>query len=235
MLAGGAHVALVDRDAQALTDANAALRAKHGDRVLSAVADVRAPETFDEAVRKTVRAWGGFDVVVSNAGAAVEGRLETAAGLTALRDSIDVNLLAHASVARAAVDVWLAQGRGGCLLFNASKAAFNPGPGFGPYAVAKTALVGLMRQYAIDLGAKGIRANAVNADRIRTGLFAGGVLESRTKARGLSLDEYFRANLLAREVTAEDVGDAFVYLASARATTGCVLTVDGGNAAAFPR
>ena len=71
----------------------------------------------------------------------------------------------------------LAQGTGGSLLFNASKATFNPGPEFGPYAVAKTATLALMRQYAIDLGKYGIRANAINADRIRTGLFGGGVLE----------------------------------------------------------
>jgi NAD(P)-dependent dehydrogenase (short-subunit alcohol dehydrogenase family) len=129
----------------------------------------------------------------------------------------------------------IAQGSGGCLLFNASKSAFNQGPGFGPYAVAKAGLVALMRQLAVDLGARGIRANAVNADRIHTGLFAGGVLESRAKARGVTPDEYFRANLLHREVTADDVAGAFAYLATARATTGCVLTVDGGNAAAFPR
>jgi NAD(P)-dependent dehydrogenase (short-subunit alcohol dehydrogenase family) len=138
-------------------------------------------------------------------------------------------------VARAAVEIMSAQGRGGCLVFNASKSAFNPGPGFGPYAVAKRALVALMRQYAVDLGPRGIRSNAVNADRVRTHLFAGGVLESRAKARGLTADAYFQANLLAREVEADDVADAFIYLATARSTTGCVLTVDGGNAAAFPR
>ncbi len=76
-----------------------------------------------------------------------------------------------------------------------------------------------MRQYAVDLAADGIRSNAVNADRIRTGLFEGGVLESRAKARGVTVEEYFRANLLSREVTASDVGDAFVYLAGARATS----------------
>jgi enoyl-[acyl-carrier-protein] reductase (NADH) len=92
-----------------------------------------------------------------------------------------------------------------------------------------------MRQYAVDLGAMEIRSNAVNADRIRTRLFADGVAESRAKARGLSPDDYFRANLLGREVAASDVADAFLYLATARATTGCVVTVDGGNAAAFPR
>jgi enoyl-[acyl-carrier-protein] reductase (NADH) len=61
------------------------------------------------------------------------------------------------------------------------------------------------------------------------------VLESRAAARGLTVEQYFRANLLSREVTAEDVADAFVYLATARATTGCVITVDGGNGSAFPR
>jgi NAD(P)-dependent dehydrogenase (short-subunit alcohol dehydrogenase family) len=121
------------------------------------------------------------------------------------------------------------------LLFNASKAALNPGPSFGPYAVAKAALIALMRQYAIDLGEHGVRANAVNADRVRTGLFDGGVLESRAKARGVGVDAYFRSNLLSREVRAQDVADAFVYLASARATTGAIVTVDGGNAAAFVR
>jgi hypothetical protein len=49
------------------------------------------------------------------------------------------------------------------------------------------------------------------------------------------VDEYFKSNLLAREVTGEDVAGAFVYLAGAVSTTGCVVTVDGGNAAAFPR
>jgi NAD(P)-dependent dehydrogenase (short-subunit alcohol dehydrogenase family) len=96
-------------------------------------------------------------------------------------------------------------------------------------------LVALMRQLAVDLGPRGVRANAVNADRIRTGLFGAGVLESRAKARGLTPDAYFRANLLSREVTADDVASAFAYLATAQATTGCVITVDGGNAAAFPR
>jgi NAD(P)-dependent dehydrogenase (short-subunit alcohol dehydrogenase family) len=203
--------------------------------VTSLAGDVTKRTDVERAVAHAVRTFGGLDLVVSNAGNAPEGRLETDEGSAALRASLDLNLLSHAEVARAAVRVMQAQGRGGCLLFNASKSAFNQGPGFGPYAVAKAGLVALMKQYAVDLGAEGIRANAVNADRIRTALFGGGVLESRAQARGLSADEYFRANLLQREVTATDVADAFAYLAQARATTGCVITVDGGNAAAFPR
>jgi NAD(P)-dependent dehydrogenase (short-subunit alcohol dehydrogenase family) len=187
------------------------------------------------AVERAALVFGGLDVVVSNAGHASEGALHTAAGDRALRASLDLNLLAHQTVAAAAAEVMIAQGCGGALLFNASKSAFNQGKGFGPYAVAKAALVALMRQYAVDLGAHGIRANAVNADRVRTALFGGGMAESRAAARGVSVDAYFRDNLLGRETTADDVAGAFVWLATAEATTGCVITVDGGNAAAFPR
>ncbi len=234
LLEEGAHVMVTDRDAKALAAVKREL-APFGSRVEVIVADVRDEQRIADAVAATVRSFGGLDIVVSNAGSAPEGRLATAEGAAALKDSLELNLLAHNNLARAAVPVMTAQGRGGCLLFNASKSAFNPGPGFGPYAVAKSALVALMRQYAIDLGAAGIRSNAVNADRIRTGLFTPAFVESRANARGLSPEEYFRANLLAREVTADDVARAFTFLAGARATTGCIVTVDGGNSAAFPR
>jgi rhamnose utilization protein RhaD (predicted bifunctional aldolase and dehydrogenase)/NAD(P)-dependent dehydrogenase (short-subunit alcohol dehydrogenase family) len=236
LLAAGAHVAMVDRDAEALARAVGQIPRGYGPpRSLSITADVRDAAMVEAAFASIASAWGGVDVVVSSAGSATEGRLETALGEAALRESLEINLQSHVTVARVAVEMMTAQGRGGCLCFNASKSAFNPGPGFGPYAVAKSALIALMRQYAVDLGGQGIRSNAVNADRIRTRLFGGGVLESRAAARGLSIEQYFRANLLSREVTADDVADAFVYLATARATTGCVVTVDGGNAAAFPR
>ncbi len=235
LLAAGAHVAMVDHDFDTLVPAVETLAKGRKERVLMIVADVRDDNAIKGGFARTIGAWGGVDLVISNAGNAPEGKLHTKEGEAALRDSLEMNALSHARVAREAAAVMLAQGRGGCLLFNASKSAFNQGPGFGPYAVAKTALVALMRQYAVDLGPQAIRSNAVNADRIRTALFAGGVAESRAKARGVAVDDYFKANLLSREVTAEDVADAFVYLAQARATTGCVVTVDGGNAAAFPR
>jgi NAD(P)-dependent dehydrogenase (short-subunit alcohol dehydrogenase family) len=127
------------------------------------------------------------------------------------------------------------QGLGGFLLFNASKAAWNPGPEFGPYAIPKAALVALMKQYALECAAFQIRSNAVNADRIRTQLLSSVDLEARARARGLELDAYYRANLLSREVTAGDVAEAFLHLACAPSTTGSVITVDGGNIAASPR
>lgn len=230
----GAHVVACDRAGEGL-EALAQEAKRQRPRLATLVADVTRRADVDAVFALAARTFGGADVVVSNAGNAPEGRLDTPDGDAALRASLELNLLAHNLVASCAVEGMLRARRGGCLLFNASKSAFNPGPGFGPYAVAKSALVALMKQYAVDLGRHGIRSNAVNADRIRTGIFGGGVLESRAAARGVSVDDYFRANLLGREVTAEDVAQAFAYLAQARATTGCVLTVDGGNAAAFPR
>ena len=231
----GAHVVAADRDGDKLDAVAADIAGKKRSQCLTCVADVTKREDVLALFALASRTFGGVDVVVSNAGDAPEGRLDTPEGEAALRRSLETNLLAHNLVASCAVETMRLQRRGGCLLFNASKSAFNPGPGFGPYAVAKAALVALMRQYAVDLGRFGIRANAVNADRIRTGIFAGGILESRAAARGLSVDDYFRSNLLTREVTGHDVAAAFAFLAQARATTGCVVTVDGGNAAAFPR
>lgn len=231
----GAHVVLCDRDEAQLLAAKAKLAKVHGARIFAARMDVTSDAEVASAVRAAVLRFGGLDVVVSNAGGAAEGKLETDEGEAALERSVELNLFSHAKVAKHATRVMQAQGRGGCLLFNASKSAFAPGPGFGPYSVAKAALVSLVRQLAIDLGPSQIRANAVNADRVRTALFGGGMLESRAKARGLTPDEYMRGNLLGREVLASHVADAFVYLARATATTGAVITVDGGNAAAFPR
>ena len=78
----------------------------------------------------------------------------------------------------------LAQGTGGCLLFNVSKQAVSPGANFGPYGLPKAATLFLVRQYALDHGADGIRANAVNADRVRSGLLTAELVAERAKARG---------------------------------------------------
>jgi rhamnose utilization protein RhaD (predicted bifunctional aldolase and dehydrogenase)/NAD(P)-dependent dehydrogenase (short-subunit alcohol dehydrogenase family) len=235
LLRAGAHVCFTDRDAALLSGVTGPLEKSHPGRVLALELDVTSFEDAERAVKRAIVRFGGLDILVSNAGSASEGKLHTEAGDKALRSSLELNLIGHQNVARAAATAMIAQGTGGSLLFNASKSAFNQGPDFGPYAVPKTALLALMRQYAIDLAPYGIRTGAVNADRIRTALFTPSFVEARAKARNVGVDEYFKANLLRRETTADDVAAAFVYLAVAEATTGCVITVDGGNAAAFPR
>jgi NAD(P)-dependent dehydrogenase (short-subunit alcohol dehydrogenase family) len=178
--------------------------------------------------------FGGVDVVVSNAGAAWQGLIGEVSDAI-LRESFELNFFAHQWVAQSAVRIMQAQQTGGCLLFNVSKQALNPGADFGPYGIPKAATLALMRQYALDYGAAGIRANAVNADRIRGGLLTPEMIGARAKARGVSEADYMGGNLLGREVTAEDVAQAFVQLALSRNTTAAIATVDGGNIAAAPR
>jgi NAD(P)-dependent dehydrogenase (short-subunit alcohol dehydrogenase family) len=224
----GVEIALFDR---AEADPESAAKKLGG---LGVVCDVTDAAAVVAAFEHVVARFGGVDIVVSNAGAAWQGRIGEVSD-TVLRESFELNFFAHQSVARQAVKIMLAQGTGGCLLFNVSKQAINPGADFGPYGLPKAATLALMRQYALDYGDQGIRANAVNADRIRGGLLTPEMIAQRSKARGLSEARYMGGNLLGREVTAEDVAAAFVDLALARNTTASIATVDGGNIAAAVR
>ncbi|MBC8072220.1 MAG: SDR family oxidoreductase, partial [Deltaproteobacteria bacterium] len=224
----GAQLWLVDRDADALADTAKRLRAPFD------VLDVTDRDAVHRSVARAVECFGGVDGLVSNAGTAPQAPID-ACPPELLHASLAVNLLAHQWFAEAVTRALRTQGTGGFLLFNASKSAFNPGPGFGPYAIAKAALVALMKQYAVEGGPAGIRANAINADRVRTSLLDPTELAERARARGLDPDAYFRANLLGAEVGVDDVAQAMLALALAERTTGAVLPVDGGNIAASPR
>jgi len=228
-LAGdGAAVALLDIDGEAARKAAAAVKG------LGMACDVTKPDQVARAFAAICDRFGGVDILVSNAGAAWQGRIGEVSDET-LRKSFELNFFAHQTVAREAVRIMLKQDTGGVLLFNISKQAVNPGQNFGPYGLPKAATMLLMRQYALDYGADGIRSNGVNADRVRSGLLTDEMIAARSKARGLSEADYMSGNLLHAEVMADDVGQAFLALAKARKTTGHVETVDGGNIAAALR
>jgi rhamnose utilization protein RhaD (predicted bifunctional aldolase and dehydrogenase)/NAD(P)-dependent dehydrogenase (short-subunit alcohol dehydrogenase family) len=218
----GAEVAVLDRD---LAAAQAVAKSIKG---LALACDVTNADEVRAAFDAVAKKFGGVDIVVSNAGAAWQGTIGTVDDAT-LRQSFELNFFAHQSVAQNAVRIMSAQGTGGALLFNASKQAVNPGKDFGPYGLPKASTLFLMKQYALDHGKDGIRSNAVNADRIRSGLLTDDMIASRSKARGVLHSDYMSNNLVGREVTADDVADAFVYLATAQKTTAATLTVDGGN------
>ena len=228
--AAGAEVALLD-----VNETAARAHAENlGGRGIAIACDVTDPSSVTAAFAKVAEAYGGVDIVVSNAGAAWQGRIGEV-DESVLRQSFELNFYGHQRVAQAAVKIMLAQSTGGCLLFNVSKQAVNPGPNFGPYGLPKAATLFLVRQYALDYGADGIRANAVNADRVRSGLLTDAMIAARSKSRGVSEAEYMSGNLLGREVNADDVAQAFLAQALALKTTADVTTVDGGNIAAAMR
>jgi rhamnose utilization protein RhaD (predicted bifunctional aldolase and dehydrogenase)/NAD(P)-dependent dehydrogenase (short-subunit alcohol dehydrogenase family) len=228
LAAQGCEVAVLDRDPAAAASVAKAVKG------LGLACDVTHPAQVQAAFARVTEAYGGLDILVSNAGAAFTGAIGEVED-EVLRASFELNFFAHQTCAQAAVQIMRRQATGGVLLFNASKQALNPGPDFGPYGLPKAATLALMRQYAVEYGASGIRSNAVNADRIRSGLLTDSMIAARSAARGVSEQDYMSGNLLGREITAEDVAQAFVSLALAEKTTAAVLTVDGGNIAAAVR
>ncbi|MEQ8589514.1 MAG: bifunctional aldolase/short-chain dehydrogenase [Roseitalea porphyridii] len=220
----GAAVALIDFDREACEKAAAFI----GGNCLAVVADLTAKGAADAAIRSVTERFGGLDVLVSNAGAAVQGNL-LELDEEKLRASFELNFFSHLAMARAAAGVFRLQGHGGQMLFNVSKQAVNPGKGFGAYGLPKAATFFLVRQLALELGGEGIRVNGVNADRIRSGLLTDEFISSRAEARGVTASDYMAGNLLRSEVEAHHVADAFVALAKSDRTTAHVITVDGGN------
>ena len=226
----GAQVAVLDVDG----DSAKAVAQEIGGGALGLACDVTDAASVRAAFDATCATFGGVDIVVSNAGAAWQGKIGELEDAT-LRTSFELNFFAHQTIAQNAVRVMQFQGTGGVLLFNTSKQAINPGANFGAYGLPKAATLFLSRQYALEYGAEGIRSNAVNADRVRSGLLSNAMIASRSKARGLSEKDYMSGNLLGREVSPQDVAQAFLHQALATKTTADVTTVDGGNIAAILR
>ncbi len=222
--AKGANVVLVDRDQRALDAALSQLGRWHAACAL----DITQADAANTAMTAAVAAFGGLDILVSNAGTATGGALVELED-DAFRAAFELNFFAHKAFATAAAKLMQDQGRGGQILFNISKQAVNPGRNLGAYGTPKAATMFLMRQLALELAGAGIRVNGVNADKIRSGLLTDAFIKERAAARGVSEEVYMGGNLLGREVEAHHVAEGFVNLASMERTTGHVITVDGGN------
>lgn len=189
--------------------------------------DVTQAASVDQALEAAASTLGGLDILVSNAGSAEQGPIGDVP-MEVLRRSFELNFFGHQHACQAAVRIFRRQGRGGTILFNISNQSVNPGKDFGPYGIPKAATLALMKQYAVDHGKDGIRANGVNAGRIRTGLMTDRMIVERAHARGMTPKEYMSGNLLGVEVSAEDVADAFLHLAQMEKVNAAVLTIDGG-------
>jgi NAD(P)-dependent dehydrogenase (short-subunit alcohol dehydrogenase family) len=237
LAARGAHLVLADRDADGLAETAAPLA-----EAVEVVGDLTDPAVVEQLVHGTVAAYGGVDAVVFNAGIAPTGELADLPE-DEWRRTLEVDLTSQFVLTKRVWSVLAEQGIGGSLVYVASKNAFAPGAGFGPYSVAKAGLVQLAKIAALEGGAAGIRANVVNPDAIFTGsrLWSEELRRERAESHGVPVGEleafYAKRSLLGRPVTSADVAEAVAFLVSdrSRATTGCTITVDGGVPAAFPR
>ena len=243
LAAEGAHVAIGDLDADsARRVADEVTNAVGGGRALGLAMDVTSEASVRAAFEATVLAWGGLDILVSNAGVAHSAPVDRMA-LADWERSFAVNATGHFLVAREAMRVLIRQGLGGSLVFVATKNVMAPGKDFAAYSAAKAAEAQLAKVLALEGAPHGIRSNIVNPDAIfqDSRLWSEDIRRERAAAQGIAVEEledfYRRRNLLGARILPEDVAEAVLFLASDRSakTTGCTLTVDGGVKDAFPR
>jgi rhamnulose-1-phosphate aldolase/alcohol dehydrogenase len=214
-----------------------------GHVAVAARADVLDEASIVGAYRAAVLAFGGVDVVVSNAGIASSAPLEeTSLELWDLNN--DILARGYFLVAREAAGILRAQGMGGSIVFIGSKNALAPGKNAAAYSAAKAASLHLARCLAEELGPDGIRVNTVNPDAVLEGskIWDSTWREERARAYGIpadELEEHYRARTTLKvNVVPADIAEAVLHFASpgrAAKSTGNILNVDGGVALAYPR
>jgi rhamnulose-1-phosphate aldolase/alcohol dehydrogenase len=239
-LAGaGASVVAFDLDGDGAAEAVAPL----GDAGVSVGGDVTSESAVAAAFGAAVDAFGGVDVVVSNAGVASSAAIEDTT-LAEWERNHAILGTGYFLVARSAFEVLRAQGRGGSIVFVASKNALVAGRNAAAYSSAKAAELHLARCLAEEGGGAGIRVNTVNPDAVLQGsrIWGSSWREERAAAYGIDpgeLEEHYRRRTtLGVNIVPEDIAEAVLYFASDRRSgksTGNVLNVDGGVPAAYPR
>ncbi|TMK57781.1 MAG: bifunctional aldolase/short-chain dehydrogenase [Actinobacteria bacterium] len=240
LAAEGAGVVVVDLDAGAA--ATAAAELGDADVAVGVAVDVRAADQVDAAIEAALLAFGGVDLVVNNAGLSVSKPL-----VETTEDDWDRqhDVMAKGSflVSKAAASTMAAQGLGGDIVYVVSKNAVFAGPDNIAYSAAKADQAHQVRLLAAELGEHGIRVNGVNPDAVvrGSGIFAGGWGAQRAAVYGVPEDElgafYAQRTLLKREVLPEHVAACVAAITSDEfsRTTGLLIPVDGGVAAAFLR
>lgn len=217
----GADLILFGRSAESLSSTLSALE-RAGTGAQAIACDLRRPE----AIMAAVAAAGTPDVLINNAGIAGAEMAFLDLTETEWHDVLAVNLHAPFILGQAVARAMVKAGRSGVILHNASIAASAVDGAYAAYCVSKAGLLALMRSMAVELAPHRIRVNAVSPGytqtEMTTSLFTDDQQEFLTRG--------FTRAPIRRVVTAEEVAQAFVFLASDAASgiTGTNLVVDGG-------
>lgn len=243
LLAQGACVMLLDRDAEALSERASELARKAGqDVVRSSVCDVTDEVQVRAGFDSCAREFGGLDILIANAGIASSAPIEETT-VALWRANHDVLAEGYFLAARAAFPLMKLQD-GGSIVFIGSKNGVAPATNAAAYASAKAAALHLARCLAVEGAPFGIRVNTVNPDAVIRGsrIWDGDWRRERAGAHGIDSGEaleahYRNRSLLKRDVLPADVADAVYFFASdlSAKSTGNMLNVDAGNAQAFTR
>jgi len=196
------------------------------ERIAVLAADVSEEASAAEAVRIAEERFGRLDVLVNNAGLFLRKPLEETS-VAELQRLLGVNVVGTFVFTKAATQA-LAR-TGGAIVNLGSISGLVGTAGQAAYSITKGAIVQFTRQSAIELAPLGVRVTAVAPGAIDTGFVAKAIALGSTP--GLSDEELRRNNPLGRISSPEEVAEAIVWLAEARAITGTILSIDGGHTA----
>ena len=243
MLSEGACVVLADIDQAALDESVADFAKSFGKDVVRGLRlDVTSEEDVAKGFTEATLAFGGLDIVVSNAGIASASAIEDTS-LALWQKNVDILSTGYFLISREAFRLWLRQGRGGNLVFVASKNGLAASPGAAAYCAAKASEIHLARCLALEGAPHGIRVNTVNPDAVLRGskIWKGEWRQQRAQSNKVSEDDleevYRQRSMLKLSVFPEDIAEGvyfFVSDASAK-STGNILNVDAGNIQSFTR
>ncbi len=244
LLEQGCHVAVTDLEGESLAGFVEELKSTFGLRVMGVPLDITDPKSVTEGFGAVIRAWGGIDLVILNAGAAHVSSLADMS-LDSFRRLERINVEGMLVMLSESARLFRLQGTGGDIVMVSTKNVFAPGARFGAYSATKAAGHQLARIASQELAELDVRVNMVAPDAVfshgarKSGLWRE-IGPERMSARGLSpegLEEYYRnRNLLKAKVTARHVAKAVLFFATRQTpTTGATIPVDGGLPDATPR
>ncbi|MDT5082449.1 MAG: hypothetical protein QOJ80_7086 [Mycobacterium sp.] len=210
----------------------------HNRRIVTAEVDVRDYDALKAAVDSGVEQLGRLDIIVANAGIGNGGQTLDKTSETDWTAMIDINLTGVWKSVKAGVPHILAGGRGGSIILTSSVGGLKAYPHTGHYVAAKHGVVGLMRTFAVELGAQNVRVNSVHPTNVNTPLFMneGTMKLFRPDLENPGPDDMKVVGQMMHTlpigwVEPEDIANAVLFLASdeARYITGVTLPVDGGS------
>jgi rhamnulose-1-phosphate aldolase/alcohol dehydrogenase len=243
LLSEGACVVLADIDVSALNERLAAVTSKYGkDSAIGITLDVTHEAGVASSFVDSVLAFGGIDIVVSNAGIASAAAVEDTS-LALWQRNMDILATGYFLVAREAFRLMQRQKCGGSIVFVASKNGLAASVGASAYCAAKASEIHLARCLALEGAPHGIRVNTVNPDAVLRGskIWGGEWSRQRAASNNVSvnaLEEVYRQrSMLKLSVFPEDIAEGIYFFASdlSAKSTGNILNVDAGNAQAFTR
>lgn len=222
----GAAVVVADRDAAAGAAAAEAI-AQAGGRGLAVATDVTDDAALERLVAAALDAYGRLDIVHSHAGVQVEGPLE-AVSVDGMDASWRLNVRAHFVLAKLAMPVMRAAGRGSILVTASNSGVFYDRE-MVAYATTKHAVVAMVKQIAIDYGRYGVRVNALCPGWVDTPFNDPFIRQMGGRA---AIEAYIREKIpMGRWASVDEIAEAILFLASDRSSfmTGHALVIDGGE------